>query len=164
MSSCKSKSPYDTTYNQEFKTRMLADGWTHLNDIYEFEALRSVHRKEMLIMVVPVPMSLVPSMMTIDLGEHSVVANMPTRFQYATTGLYFRETLSGNSFGDIRHMNEDGWFEQYAILGQIHKEAQAIAYESTLASVVSTEEQTYDSRLTANSIDDMVTSFAYVQK
>lgn len=155
MSSCKSKSLYDTTYNQEFKTRMLAAGWTHLNDIYEFEAFRSVHRKEMLIMVVPVPMSLVPSMMTIDLGEHSVVANMPTRFQHATTGLYFRETLSGNSFGDIRHMNE---------VGQIHKEAQAIAYESTLATEASTEEQTYDSRLTANSIDDMVTSFAYVQK
>ena len=156
MSSCKSKSPYDTTYNQEFKTRMLAAGWTHLNDIYEFEAFRSVHRKESLIMVVPVPLPLVPSMMTIDLGAYSVVANMPTRFQHATTGLYFRETLSGNSFDD--------WFEQYAILGQIHKEAQAIAYESTLASVVSTEEQTYDSRSTANSIDDMVTSFAYVQK
>ena len=156
MSSCKSKSLYDTTYNQEFKTRMLAAGWTHLNDIYEFEAFRSVHRKESLIMVVPVPLPLVPSMMTIDLGAYSVVASMPTRFQYATTGLYFRETLSGNSFDD--------WFEQYAILGQIHKEAQAIAYESTLASVVSTEEQTYDSRSTANSIDDMVTSFAYVQK
>ena len=156
MSSCKSKSLYDTTYNQEFKTRMLAAGWTHLNDIYEFEAFRSVHRKESLIMVVPVPLPLVPSMMTIDLGAYSVVANMPTRFQHATTGLYFRETLSGNSFDD--------WFEQYAILGQIHKEAQAIAYESTLASVVSTEEQTYDSRSTANSIDDMVTSFAYVQK
>ena len=156
MSSCKSKSLYDTTYNQEFKTRMLTAGWTHLNDIYEFEAFRSVHRKESLIMVVPVPLPLVPSMMTIDLGAYSVVANMPTRFQHATTGLYFRETLSGNSFDD--------WFEQYAILGQIHKEAQAIAYESTLASVVSTEEQTYDSRSTANSIDDMVTSFAYVQK
>ena len=156
MSSCKSKSLYDTTYNQEFKTRMLAAGWTHLNDIYEFEAFRSVHRKESLIMVVPVPLPLVPSMMTVDLGAYSVVANMPTRFQHATTGLYFRETLSGNSFDD--------WFEQYAILGQIHKEAQAIAYESTLASVVSTEEQTYDSRSTANSIDDMVTSFAYVQK
>ena len=156
MSSCKSKSPYDTTYNQEFKTRMLAAGWTHLNDIYEFEAFRSVHRKESLIMVVPVPLPLVPSMMTIDLGAYSVVANMPTRFQHATTGLYFRETLSGNSFDD--------WFEQYAILGQIHKEAQAIAYESTLATEASTEEQTYDSRLTANSIDDMVTSFAYVQK
>ena len=156
MPSCKSKSLYDTTYNQEFKTRMLAAGWTHLNDIYEFEAFRSVHRKESLIMVVPVPLPLVPSMITIDLGAYSDVANMPTRFQYATTGLYFRETLSGNSFDD--------WFEQYAILGQIHKEAQAIAYESTLASVVSTEEQTYDSRLTANGIDDMVTSFAYVQK
>ena len=156
MPSCKSKSLYDTTYNQEFKTRMLAAGWTHLNDIYEFEAFRSVHRKESLIMVVPVPLPLVPSMMTIDLGAYSVVANMPTRFQHATTGLYFRETLSGNSFDD--------WFEQYAILGQIHKEAYAIAYESTLASVVSTEEQTYDSRSTANSIDDMVTSFAYVQK
>ena len=164
MPSCKSKSLYDTTYNQEFKTRMLAAGWTHLNDIYEFEAFRSVHRKESLIMVVPVPLPLVPSMMTIDLGAYSVVASMPTRFQYATTGLYFRETLSGNSFGGIRHMNEDGWFEQYAILGQIHKEAQAIAYESTLATEASTEEQTYDSRLTANGIDDMVTSFAYVQK
>ena len=156
MSSCKSKSLYDTTYNQEFKTRMLVAGWTHLNDIYEFEAFRSVHRKESLIMVVPVPLPLVPSMMTIDLGAYSVVANMPTRFQHATTGLYFRETLSGNSFDD--------WFEQYAILGQIHKEAHTIAYESTLASVASTEEQTYDSRLTANGIDDMVTSFAYVQK
>lgn len=156
MPSCKSESRYNIAYNQEFKARMLAAGWTHLNDIYEFEAFRSVHRKESLIMVVPVPLPLVPSMMTIDLGAYSVVANMPTRFQHATTGLYFRETLSGNSFDD--------WFEQYAILGQIHKEAQAIAYESTLASVVSTEEQTYDSRSTANSIDDMVTSFAYVQK
>ena len=164
MPSCKSKSLYDTTYNQEFKTGMLAAGWTHLNDIYEFEAFRSVHRKESLIMVVPVPLPLVPSMMTIDLGAYSDVASMPTRFQYATTWLYFRETLFGNSFGGIRHMNEDGWFEQYAILGQIHKEAYAIAYESTLASVVSTEEQTCDSRLTANGIDDMVTSFAYVQK
>ena len=140
MSSCKPKSSYDAVYNQEFKTKMLAAGWTHLNDIYEFEAFRSVHRKEMLIMVVPVSAPLVPSMVAIDLGKYSVVADMPTRFQYATTGLYFRETPFGNSFGDIRHMNEDCWFEQYAILGQIHKEAHAIAYESMLASVVSTEE------------------------
>ena len=127
MSSCKPKSLADTVYNQEFKTKMLAAGWTHLNDIYEFEAFRSVHRKEMLIMVVPVPPPLVPSMMTIDLGQYSVVADMPTRFQYATTGLYFRETLSGNSFGDLHHMNEDYWFEQYALLGQFHSESLAAA-------------------------------------
>lgn len=127
MSSCKPKLLYDTTYNQEFKTRMLVAGWTHLNDIYEFEAFRSVHRKEMLIMVVPVLPPLVPSMMTIDLGRYSVVADMPTQFQYATTGLYFRETSLSSLLGDGTHMNEDSWFEQYALLGQIHNESLAAA-------------------------------------
>ena len=135
MSSCKPKSSCDAVYNQEFKTKMLAAGWTHLNDIYEFEAFRSVHRKEMLIMVVPVLPPLVPSMMTIDLGEYSVVADMPTRFQYATTGLYFRETSLSSLLGDGTHMNEDSWFEQYAILGQIHSEASATA-PKTLMSIV----------------------------
>ena len=130
MTSCKSKSPADTVYNQEFKTRMLAAGWTHLNDIYEFEAFRSVHRKEMLIMVVPVSLPRVPSMTTLDLGAYSVVADMPTRFQYADTGLYFRESSLSSLLGDVSHMNEDSWFEQYALLGQIHNESLAAAHAS----------------------------------
>ena len=92
MAFCKPKPAYEAVYNQEFKIRMLAAGWTHLNDIYEFEAFRSAHRKEMVVMVAPVLPPLVPSMTAIDLGECSVVASMPTQFQHATFGLYFRES------------------------------------------------------------------------
>ena len=117
-------------YIQEFKIRMLAAGWTHLNVIYEFEAFRSAHRKEMVVMVAPVLPPLVPSMTAIDLGECSFVASMPTQFQHATFGLYFRESSLSSLLGAGAHMNEDSWFEQYALLGQIHNESLATARAS----------------------------------
>ena len=151
-------------YIQEFKTRMLVAGWIHLNDIYEFEAYRSSHRNEKLLVVGTVMPPTAPHIALVDGTESADVNSVSSKFTACSNGLFVKPSALSAEFPAQYHINDKSWFEQYALLGQIHKEAHAIAYESMLASVVSTEEQTYDSWLTANSTDDMVTSFACVQK
>jgi hypothetical protein len=142
-------------YNGEFKTRMLAAGWIHLNDIYEFEAYRSSHRNEKLLVVGTTVPPTAPHIALVDGTESADVNSVSSKFTVCSNGLFVKPSALSVEFPAQYHINANSWFEQYALLGQIHKEAHAIAYESMLASVVSTEEQTYDSWLMANSIADM---------
>ena len=144
MAFCKPKPAYEAAYNQEFKIRMLAAGWTHLNDIYEFEAFRSAHRNEKLLVVGTVMPPTAPHIALVDCTESADVNSVSSKFTACSDGLFVKPSALSVELPAQYHINDKSWFEQYALLGQIHKEASTIADRTSATIVESIRKQNFE--------------------